>query len=234
METFYDTVTGQVSKIEIEGSRASANWEFEYNSLGDKTVFEDPASGKTEFVYNTHGDVIQQKQKSESSDVVVDFSYDQLGRVIRRKDNDGTTTWKYFNNSKQIETVSRINSDETYSSEMTFYYDQYDRPNRKETKIIEGDQSGQGKTFVEYLAYDNQGRVVKRTLPNDLEVDYSYNEHGNLESISTPRTLARENVRGFDKDHLALVKKLAEQHAAKLLSDAAEYSAKAQEYKEYK
>jgi|GEM_PF-6018302 len=245
VQTNYDGATGLVSEVSVSDGGNAANWAFRYDLLGNKTQLTDPATGVVEYKYNIFGDVIRQTQRGTSpgteDDVEIEFAYDDLGRLVRREDAEGVTVWNFYDKSEALEVVTkrdsslsnRGNSSEAdWEVETRYEYDLYDRVTTETTKVKDTrGNSVDERIFVQRFQYDNKGRVTKHTLPNDFEVDYGFNAKGFLESVSTPRTLARENVRGFDEDHLALVKKLAEEHAAKLLSQAQEYSAKAQEYK---
>jgi RHS repeat-associated protein len=97
------------------------------------------------------------------------FSYDDLNRFASSVDAYGrSTTYRYDQNGNMVEKTT------TGIGTTTYTYDGLDR--------IQTLTDPQGKVTT-YAAYDREGRLLEKRLPNATHVDYAYNAAGWLTSL---------------------------------------------------
>jgi RHS repeat-associated protein len=137
---------GTAAKVQTTESR--------YDVRGRKILYSDPDTGSRGFKYNAFGEV---REQTDAAGAVNTFIRDLLGRITKRQDKDGTTTftWDTAANGKgQL-------ADTTSASGVRrqFFYDTSARMNREIWTI-------RGVTYQLDYSYDVEGRLGKVSYPN--------------------------------------------------------------------
>ncbi|MBD1582581.1 tandem-95 repeat protein [Pseudoalteromonas sp. S16_S37] len=142
-----------------------------YNALGRKTKVDDPNQGVTTFAYNGFGEL---QQEVRANGTTVKYLTDALGRVSQRSaTGEQTLSYSYdgTNGYGQMTSASGNGVSHTYN------FDALGRPSSHTV-------TGSGKSYTTTTFYDgNYGRVKGVRYPNDLTLEYTYNDLGYQESV---------------------------------------------------
>jgi len=141
---------------------------YEYDSLGRKTILNDPNMGMWEYEYDENGNLIEQ---TDNKGNIISMDYDEVNRVTQKTSASGTTSYIYDTNKKG--TLYQTQS--SYETKTNFY-DNRIRLTQEQTTI-------DGNTYTTLWNYDAMNRVTSKTYPNSEKVNYNYNKAGELESI---------------------------------------------------
>ncbi|HEX7046763.1 MAG TPA: SpvB/TcaC N-terminal domain-containing protein, partial [Gammaproteobacteria bacterium] len=87
--TYAYTATGETSSVTPPSDHAIT---LNYDKRGRKTSMQDPDMGHWQYRHNALGELVWQQ---DSKDQVVTLEYDVLGRMIRRTESEGITSWTY-------------------------------------------------------------------------------------------------------------------------------------------
>ncbi len=164
--------TKQVEHVVIDGEidhDYTITWQ--YDALGRLiTLIEEPGGPdeKTScYTYDISGKILT---ITKPNGVVLNHSYDALGRLIGLYSSDGTVGYIYFYdlNNNPIEVVDSVQG---YSS--VYSYDGWSRT------LSDGIKN----TFSQSFVYDALGRITSLMAPDGSLVGYSYKE-GNLDTIT--------------------------------------------------
>lgn len=179
--TYTYTAFGEIATItDPNGTRTSLT----YDERGLPLAVESPDSGRRTSDYNAFGELLAQSDAATPANVIR-FTYDQLGRLVRRDDaGKGTATWEFHQAAgPQLGLPSRV------------------------TAPLGTNPAG----FVEQYAYDPLGRrtAVTTTVDGSAHVtNYGWDALGRVTSMIYPATVngARLHL-GFryDAGHLARV-----------------------------
>jgi len=194
IEYTYDAVGNLIQTIDSKGNSIV----MDYDIFGNKIYMNDPDMGEWTYEYNATGKLFKQ---TDAKGQVTLFDYDDLGRKIEQKEYlDGSLTnalkissWTYDNGNKAIGKLSLEESSNGIKKE--YSYDDLGRLNNNNTQI---NKNNIIESYNEYFTYDTFGRVATATQPNNLELEYTYNEYGYNTSI---RTL-KANIINFDEVQL--------------------------------
>jgi RHS repeat-associated protein len=156
-----------------------------YDELGNKISMSDPAMGEWAYAYNAFGELIYQ---IDAKGQEVHIEYDLLGRITKRTEPEGESTWEYDTAKHGIGKLAREANTQT---ESIYTYDKFGRP-AKTTKTIDGER------FTTGVRYDKHGRPVEQTYPDGMKVLREYTDTGYLKTIKTPA----ETVEDYDYSQL--------------------------------
>ncbi len=219
-KTTYSNAKGQVIRVEEEegawveygydpvGNLVRTNasgviTEVAYDVFGNKIAMGDPDMGYSlddtqerywQYKYNAFGELVWQRDANGNE---VFMTYDKLGRMVQRVENEGTTVWQYdtaLNGIGKLEHVAMM------GVERTEY--QYDMLGRLSTTINKLNYISE-QNYDEYITqviYDDAGfgQVSKEIRPGGFEVENVYNEQGYLVGIRSPKN----KVADYDYTHL--------------------------------
>ncbi len=170
----YDAQGNLITVTDSEGNITSNT----YNLRGFKTTMSDPDMGDWKYEYNVLGELTAQwdAKTSHTGPATVTMSYDKLGRLISRTENEGTTTWTYDTATKGKGKLASVSHYGGYSRSHT--YDSVGRPSSTTTVIG-------GSSYTATTTYDPSGRVDDVSYPgsSNFKVDHVYNIHGYLEKV---------------------------------------------------
>ncbi|WP_261627209.1 SpvB/TcaC N-terminal domain-containing protein, partial [Pseudoalteromonas holothuriae] len=141
-----------------------------YNALGRKTKVDDPNQGVTGFTYNGFGELQQETRGSTTVKLYVDV----LGRVVTRTaTGENNLSYSYDANNGYGQMTVASGNGVTHS----YGFDTLGRPT---THTV----SGSGKSYTTSTLYDgNYGRVKGVRYPNNLTLEYTYNNKGYQTSV---------------------------------------------------
>ncbi|WP_167542949.1 SpvB/TcaC N-terminal domain-containing protein [Pseudoalteromonas prydzensis] len=138
-----------------------------YNALGQKTQVNDPNQGITNFQYNGFGEL---QYESRAGNKAVSYVTDVLGRVTRRTaTGENTLTYTYDGATYGLGQLNQATGNDVTK---TYTYDNRGRPSSQTI-------AGSGKSYTTTTFYDsNYGRVKGLRYPNNLTLEYIYNDAG--------------------------------------------------------
>ncbi len=142
---------GRLLRVEDESGRSLS--ELTYNAVGMKTSLRDTDLGDWAFTWNALGELLSQRDAKAQ---VATFEHDQLGRLIRRTEKEGTTTWTWGASSASRNVGRLISVSATGYSE-SYAYDAY---SRLATRTIKSDA-----TYQYSFGWDAAGRLASLTYP---------------------------------------------------------------------
>jgi len=157
---------------------------IEFDAYGNQTKLTDPNAGVTVYDYDAWGQLIY--QKDGNGNVIENFTYDKLGRILSKREKSSPTALIPFNYTYTYDTqpfgkgqptsssISCINTN--FNSTQTFEYDNFCR-----TKKIS--ETTAGNTLVTQIEYDILGRVTKNIYPSGFATINEYNAKGYLSKI---------------------------------------------------
>jgi len=173
----YTTTYNYNARNELEKITDNENniFEFEYDSLGRKTKLIDPDMGTWTYTYDKVGNL---KTQTDNRDITITFDYDELNR-IKKKDypTDTDVTYSYDNDSYENGMIGTLTEVSDSSGIIHYYYDNRLRTIREEKTI-------NAETFVTEWTYDALDRPKTQKYPDDETVIFTYNNQGELETLS--------------------------------------------------
>nr|VFJ59838.1 MAG: RHS repeat-associated core domain-containing protein [Candidatus Kentron sp. DK] len=191
-----------------------------YDIRGNKEWMEDPDMGRWEYLYNGFGELIGQ---TDAKGQLVAMEYDQLGRMVRREEPEGITTWEYDTAGHGIGKLALISAPNGFYQ--AFGYDELGRAAQNSTHADDQD-------FLITTGYDQFGRIAESvrpgSIPGGFTVQHVYNAFGYLEALRVPR----EHILDYDTAHLHTLYQNAREMATLLLDETTDYLQKAAEYRE--
>ncbi|MES9957649.1 MAG: RHS repeat-associated core domain-containing protein [Sedimenticola sp.] len=195
----YDPI-GNLTRTDSNGSIT----ELSYDLRGRKSAMNDPNMGRWQYRYNAFGELTSQ---TDAKGQTVTMQYDPLGRMIKRTEPEGTTTWQYDIAAHGIGKLHKVTGPDGYTK--THTYDSLGRPQRTE-------QHAAGTTLAHQLEYDRYGRINKETRPNGFILTKHYNAQGYLEAIRAPAT----QIGDYDILHLSKTWQTLQPQLEQQLQDA--------------
>lgn len=141
-----------------------------YNARGQLLTTSNPKGETTTFNYNTNGYLIAVDGPLPGTNDTVSVTYDSLGRMLNKTDNDGYTLTFAYDALDRITTITVPDS--------TFYQISYDRLD----PVMLQDRAGR-QTFLEY---DALGNLAKRTDPLGRVTRFQWCNCGVVKSLTDP------------------------------------------------
>ncbi|MBT8420276.1 MAG: hypothetical protein KJO08_05370 [Gammaproteobacteria bacterium] len=198
----------------VQSNANSVITRMDYDIRGNKVWMEDPDMGHWEYFYNAFGELIGQ---IDAKGQTVTMEYDALGRMVRREEPEGVTTWEYDTAENGIGKLALVAAPNGFYKALS--YDELGRPVTAATHADDQD-------FVVTTGYDEFGRIAESIRPDGFTVQHVYNASGYLDALRAPR----EHILDYDTAHLHTLYQNAQEMAALLLSDTTDYLEKAAEY----
>ena len=164
------------------------NIEATYNGLGQKTQVDDPNQGVTNFEYNGFGEL---QREARVGSKTLTYVTDVLGRVTRRTaTGENTLTYTYDSATYGL---GQLNQATGNGVTKTYTYDSRGRPSGQTI-------AGSGKSYTTTTFYDsNYGRVKGLRYPNNLTLEYSYNDVGYQTQVKNAASgYVYKNITEFD------------------------------------
>lgn len=150
-----------------------------YDAYGRKVNTRDPGLGYWSYEYNGFGDLIRQVDAKGQE---ATLEYDRLGRLIRRFEPEGVSTWVYGRNSgdsiASAGSIGQLLREQAPGITKNFSYDHLGRAESVTTTIGED-------SFTVETRYDALGRVKRTTYPGDsgFFTENVYNDNGYLKAV---------------------------------------------------
>jgi len=142
---------GRLLRVEDETGRSLG--ELGYNAAGMKTSHKDTDLGQWSYTWNALGEPLSQRD-AKGQDTT--FEHDLLGRLVRRMEKEGATTWTW-GTSVAARNVGRLISVSGPGYSESYAYDGY---SRLATRTIKSD------AIYQYaFAWDRAGRLASLTYP---------------------------------------------------------------------
>ena len=154
-----------INRSGIENTRTTNT----YDTYGNKLTTDDQDKGLWRYSYSGFGELLSQ---TDAQSQTVSFSYDILGRKVRRYDASGTVCWDIGNNNdKAIYSVGKLKklryfegqnqpcsttSTPSYQQSQTYY--SYGLPYQQTLKV-------DGANYTSSTTYDNYHRVYSQSYP---------------------------------------------------------------------
>ncbi|WP_072682471.1 FG-GAP-like repeat-containing protein [Arcobacter sp. LA11] len=203
----YDAIGNLLKTIDSKGNEII----IEYDNFGNKTKQIDPDMGIWTYNYNALKQLVSQ---TDAKAQVTSFTYDTLGRVLTKTIPEGIIEFKYDIGNKGL---GKIVEEKGIGSVKKYTYDNLGRVNTVTTRIDDS------YDYIKQYTYDSLGRVSKTIEPNNVEIKNNYNEHGYLDSVTTPRRNAgvvsadrfRDEI-AYDMQQYLENKKLSVEYTAKI------------------
>lgn len=154
-----------------------------YNALGQKTQVVDPNQGTSLFVYNAFGELQTETQLRDAgnvnqSDVIIRNNVDVLGRVTKRTAT-GEATFSYSYDGAAYG-YGQLHQASGNSVVKTYGYDNLGRSTTNRVQL-----TNDGKDYTTTTFYDaNYGRIKGLRYPNNLTLEYGYDDSGFLTQVS--------------------------------------------------
>ncbi|HHJ36053.1 MAG TPA: hypothetical protein ENJ87_09845, partial [Gammaproteobacteria bacterium] len=147
---------------------------------GNKVRMLDPDAGEITYQYNGVGELRKQTQKPSGVAHTIATSYDTLGRVVSKTDDDGTTSttynWAYDSATNGLGLLASSSGPDY---EHTIKYDAISRISETSTILF---AEAMPKVFK--FGYDNFSRQTSAEYPSGLSLRTSYNANGYTEGTS--------------------------------------------------
>ncbi len=162
----------RITSINDDGNEITI--ETELDKLGKKVRYNDPDMGEWRYIYDANGNLISQRDAKENT---IEFEYDKLNRITKKDYPTGSDTIYHYDEEGHGYAFGRLTSVTYAGGSESYSYDERGRV-ISETKIING------KSRILETEYDSIDRVVKHIYPDNEEVIYTYDDYGNLYSLS--------------------------------------------------
>ncbi|WP_379555473.1 RHS repeat-associated core domain-containing protein, partial [Pseudomonas sp. MD332_8] len=184
----YDDLGREVAREDEHGALTQYQWD----AVGRLTRLTLPGGATREYSYNPYGKITAERDELGH---VTRYDYaDGLHLISRRLNADGTQVQYRYDNARLLLTEIENEVGETYrldyhpngliqqevgfDGQRTAYV--YDLNGNLQQKTEYGDD---GSQLVTRYERDHAGRLVRKTLPDDSVVEYTYDRQGNLLSV---------------------------------------------------
>lgn len=177
--TYGYTAFGELSSISDGDGHTTT---FAYDERGLRTEANSPDSGVRRYTWNGFGELISQSDGKNPPNIMT-AEYDQLGRITRRVEPEGTSTWAYFTAAGSSKGLLQKISGPTDLSpsgfEESYVYDSLGRTSQTTTTI-------DGTSYRTDQAYNSLGQLASMTYPTTVgwrpKFLYTYS-HGYMDRI---------------------------------------------------
>lgn len=166
-------------------SIVDAGWngrQMRYDEAGRLTELIDPDAGRRSYSYNAFGEMTAQADGATPQNVIT-LQYDALGRMTRRTEPEGTTSWLYSATAGA---------------------------SRGQLQQVTGPTDSSATGFQESYVYDSKGRLQRTTTVIDgssYQTDFTYGAEDKLDSMTYPTTVGwrpKFNF-GYSNGHLTTI-----------------------------
>ncbi len=144
---------------------------MEYDSAGNRIRLEDPDSGVSTFTYAADGALLSH---TDAKGVRVDSEFDDIGRIVKIKTGENIVSNIFGTEGYALQRITRRTDGNNH---IDYTYDSFGR-------IIKESRTVNGKGVYDYdFEYDTDGLLSKTIYPGGLEIDYEYDDTGNMTGI---------------------------------------------------
>ncbi|MBI4010246.1 MAG: RHS repeat protein, partial [Candidatus Aenigmarchaeota archaeon] len=167
----YNTTYSYNGADELVGIRDNEgnNFNFTYNSLGQKIQLDDPDLGTWKYEYDFAGNLIKQTDNKGNQ---ILMGYDGLNRILNKNYTEEDIIFSY---DKQYQGTLH---NATFPN-VTYEYEYDDR-----LRVIKEIAYLENQSFITGNTYDSADRVIQKLLSDDTELDSYYNTMGKLDRIN--------------------------------------------------
>jgi YD repeat-containing protein len=155
-----------------------------YDIFGNALTIDDPDLGIQSFIYNPFGELTSE---TDANTHTTTYSYDLLGRITERIEDDGATQWYYDTQNNGIGKIDYITcsftdyNGLTTSSAENYYYDAKGRVSNRIQNI-------DGTDYEVSYTYDVLSRQKEMTYPSGYKIWNKFNGQGFLGKIKNGNT----------------------------------------------
>ncbi|WP_305812888.1 RHS repeat domain-containing protein [Photobacterium leiognathi] len=182
---------------------------IQYDNLGYRNLLIDPDLGTLHYDYNVFGELVY---KRDANGKTTRITYDQLGRKTREDVSGIVSTWEYDARGKGL-----LHRQKSPGNTKDFFY--------RNGLLVEEKMEAKGQTLVQRYKYDGFERIAEEIRPNNLVLQYVYNEFGYHSAVRSPKSAADSvfTSLSFQQDVRALINDATSQ-AQKYLNLANRYA----------
>ncbi|MDZ4077077.1 FG-GAP-like repeat-containing protein [Hydrocarboniphaga sp.] len=188
----YDATGNLTSTLDAgtDGTNGRATTTLEYDLRGRKTKQIDPSSGTWQYAYDGFGQLFRQE---DAKGQVVRMSYDDLGRMVLRKEPEFLTQWRYDNNDTGqswkgalfwVEQRVDSNGNGVFEPSDSFVYNRIYTYNSAGLPQTQTESLAGRGTYGYAYSYDGAGRLKQLTYPSGFRIQNRYNINGALDQVS--------------------------------------------------
>ena len=179
--TYYGS--GNPKTITVDSGSSNLVTTLEYDDGGNQTSITGPDVGIVKSKYTALGELREIGYGSAGTDLLTTFSYDLLGRLTNRVDQDATSTWQYDTAANGIGYLHLRSYGSSFTE--TLSYGSNSLVDSVSTSINAG---GMSKNFTHNYLHDSSGRLEFVTFPSGIQIEQDYNAYGYLESVTDTAT----------------------------------------------
>lgn len=167
---------GKIMSTKVGGNN-NTKIEYTYDANRYPLTISDPSLGLRRYSYNAFGELMSETNNREQTTT---YTYDALGRMTNRADEDGTTIWAYDQQMAGLLDCLAYEPTDTGEPRIreTFEYDQLGRLIRQEQLSSDGDTP---LTFT--YGYNKFGHRGSITYPSGYAIMYKYDTNGNMITV---------------------------------------------------
>ena len=167
---------GKIMSTKVGGNN-NTKIEYTYDANRHPLTISDPSLGLRRYSYNAFGELMSETNNREQTTT---YTYDALGRMTNRADEDGTTIWAYDQQMAGLLDCLAYEPTDTGEPRIreTFEYDQLGRLIRQEQLSSDGDTP---LTFT--YGYNKFGHRGSITYPSGYAIMYKYDTNGNMITV---------------------------------------------------
>jgi RHS repeat-associated protein len=150
----------------------------EYDAYARQTKLTDINAGITQYDTDALGQVTS---TISATNQTTSFAYDIMGRKISQLRPEGNTTYQYYDtgngaSTNQLQSIYNYGNINKY-----FFYDNFGRLKAKFDNI-------DGDFYTNYYSYNIYDDILTQTYPSGIQVNYSYDANGFLNTIKNNTT----------------------------------------------
>ena len=186
-----------------------------YDNRGNKISMNDPDMGRWTYTYNALSELISQTDAKNQTSTT---TYDKLGRMTQRVENEGTTNWQYDTATNGIGKLAQVTAPLGYKKEHS--YDSLGR-------VITTTTHANNQSFNIQNQYDQYSRLSTQTRPQNFKVENVYNQYGYLMAKRAPKS----QIDDYDWAHLTKLTQDSLVNVEEALTKANEFEHKANVYR---
>jgi RHS repeat-associated protein len=164
-----------------------------YDEFGRKVAMNDPDMGHWQYTYTPFGEL---KTQRDAKGQLVTMEYDVLGRMFKRTEPEGISTWEYYGNSAPLGSRGKLYRESGNGLSKTYSYDNLGRP----VSVLAEIDGEEGGFTTETSYYDEPGsielgRVKRTTYPGSqgFFTENVYNDNGFLSAVRGLRSQAEQH-----------------------------------------
>jgi RHS repeat-associated protein len=210
--------TGQLSEVEDPQGHTT---EMDYNGLGQLLALTEPGNRVTRLHYDEQGQPIGLTDPRENTTQItkddfgnlisqhhpdtgeVRYAYDRAGNRTQKTDAQGTTThYRYDAANRLIEETHQDNTTtldyDPHSGHLAQLTDDHSHQGfdyDDQGRLIQHSRHIDGHRFITTYAYNTQGKLSQKTLPDGQTLTYHYYREGNQKGQL--RAITRQTLLGL-------------------------------------